>query len=991
MARRLIASVAMAFWLVAVPVVQADTGDIVEPQNEPPTAADGWQAGVCTTDTPKCAPEIPGNFFLQAGGHPPIGFTQYLLRHEESTGKVEPSEIVVPTSPLVGQPLAGPSLDRTIRTLRVDLPPGLSVNPEVTLRCPLANFEKLPIPECPASTIVGREEVTLVVNTPGVVPAPSPPFPAGNTLPVGFVIPPSEALGTKVPVYNLEPEPGEPARFGFVIAGTKIVFLETEVAWDSDYHQSFTIRPPTPSAPFSTLRSRLISLGEEAGNGTYVSTPTTCFDPAEWVTLYSTWFRAESYGEEPGPGFPGGLTPFEARVEDSAGNLYQQEGCDEVPFEPDIGVNPGTSQIDSPAPASVVTEMPFEVPDEGGDDQSQSHLRRAELTLPAGMGLNPSGSNGLVACSDAQFKKGQRVVDNECPADSKIGSVEIETPPLPAGSLKGDVYVGEQKSFDPESGEQFRILAEAKSVQYGVVARLVGNTSANRTTGQLTTVFDEQEIGPLAGNLPRGLPQVPFESVTLRFDGSRSILTSPPTCAAAESAGRMEPWARPGQQVPVSSKFTLSSDPAGGSCPTTLAARRFTPGYTATTENSIAGADTTFRVHIGRGDGEQEVKGVDVTLPEGLTGNLSGLLYCPDVNLEVAAQKSGYQESVNPSCPEVSRIGAATTSSGSGPNPISLGGVAYLAGPYKGAPLSMAVITPARSGPFDLGTVVVRVALFVDPETAEINAVSDPIPDVFGGVKLSLRSIDVDVDRPKFMRNGTDCSEAMATRGSIKGGGANPADPAAFSSYAVSSYYRPAQCKRLGFKPKLFTRLFGGDNVTQRAKHPSLRAILEAREGDANVERTALVMPRALFLDQGNIRTVCTRVQLAADDCPKAAIYGRARARTPLLDGVLRGPVYLVSSDNELPDLLVDLRGQVNVRLRGVISSVRGGLKTVFRRTPDVPVSKFILRMQGGKKKGLLVNSRNLCKANLDAFLNMEAQNSRRVRTNDQPIRVSGC
>jgi hypothetical protein len=380
-----------------------------------------------------------------------------------------------------------------------------------------------------------------------------------------------------------------------------------------------------------------------------------------------------------------------------------------------------------------------------------------------------------------------------------------------------------------------------------------------------------------------------------------------------------------------------------------------------------------------------------VTLPEGLTGNLSGLLYCPAVNLEVAAQKSGYQESVDPSCPDVSRIGAATTSSGSGPSPISLGGAAYLAGPYKGAPLSMAVITPARSGPFDLGTVVVRVALFVDPETAEINAVSDPIPDVFGGVKLDLRSIDVDVDRPKFMRNGTDCSEAMATRGSIKGGGANPADPAAFSSYAVSSYYRPAQCKRLGFKPKLFTRLFGGKNVTQRAKHPSLRAIVEAREGDANVERTALVMPRALFLDQGNIRTVCTRVQLAADDCPKAAIYGHARARTPLLDGVLRGPVYLVSSDNELPDLLVDLRGQVDVRLRGVISSVRGGLKTVFRKTPDVPVSKFILRMQGGRKKGLLVNSRNLCKANLDAFLNMEAQNSRRVRTNHQPIRVSGC
>jgi hypothetical protein len=587
----------MAFWLVvAVPVVQADTGDIVEPQNEPPTAANGWQAGVCTTDTPKCAPETPGNFFLQAGGHPPIGFTQYMIRHTT----------VVPN---VIEPLVEPLEGRAIKTLRVDLPPGLSVNPEATEeRCPLADFLFQPVPgtfvpQCDASTKVGEEQVNVVTNKANVE------FPPGS----GIII---ANKGTRlplipgvfqVPVYNLVPKPGEPALFGFVVAARAPIFLETEVAWESDFHQSFRIKlNPASASDLQTIISRLVSFGATAGNGTYVTTPTTCFDPSAWPTLYSTWYRAESY-EEPDPIFPNGSTPFEATVEDSSGNLYQQEGCDEVLFEPDIGVDPGTGLIDSPAPASVTTTMPFEVPDEGGDDQSQSHLRRAEITLPAGMGLNPSGSNGLVACTDAQFKKGQRVVDNECPAESKIGAVEVETPALPPGSLKGDVYVGEQKSFDPESGEQFRILAEVKSVQYGVVARLVGNTSANRATGQLTTVFDEQEVGPLAGTLPRGLPQVPFESVTLRFDGSRSILTSPPTCATAESSGRMEPWARPGQQVPVSSKFTLSSDPAGGSCPTTLAARRFTPGYTATTENSIAGADTTFRVQIGRGDGEQEL------------------------------------------------------------------------------------------------------------------------------------------------------------------------------------------------------------------------------------------------------------------------------------------------------------------------------------------------------------------------------------------------
>ncbi len=989
MARRLIAFVVMSLWLVAaVPAAQADTGDIIEPQNEPATTADGWQAGVCfdPTDTPNCSPETPEKFFLEAGGHPPMGFTQYLLRHTEGMGKVEPAGIEVPVMPLVG-----PTADRSIRTLQVDLPPGLSVNPEATPRCPREDFETLPIPECEADTIIGREEVTLVVNTAGVVPAPSPPFPAGNTLPVGFVIPPSTAQGTKVPVYNVEPDPGEPARFGFVIGGTKIVYLETKVAWDSDYHQSFVIRPPAPSIGVSTLKSRLVSLGEEPGNGTFISNPTTCFDPAEEDTLYSTWFRAESYGEEPSPVFPEGLTPFEARVEDDEGNLYQQEGCDEVPFEPDIGVDPGTSLVDSPAPSTVVTTMPFEVPPPAGtgDDQSQSHLRRAQLTLPAGMGINPSGANGLVACTDAQFKKGQRVGGNECPANSKIGTVQVETPPLPDGSLKGDVYVGEQKSSDPTSGEEFRILVEAKSEQYGVVARLIGNTIANPTTGQLTAVFDEQEIGPLAGPLPRGLPQVPFESVTLRLDGPRLVLTSPPTCSKAESSGQMEPWARPGQQVPVGDEFTLSSVPGGGTCPTNLADRRFTPTYTAKSDSSKSKIYSPFRVQIGRSDGEQEIKGVDVTLPEGLTGKLKGIPYCPESAIDAAIAASGVSEQASPSCP-ASEIGTTSTRAGTGANPLTIGGKAYLAGPYKGAPLSMVAVTPAVAGPFDLGNVVVRVALFVEPETAQVRAVADPIPHVFDGVKLDLRTIDVNVDRSKFMKNPTNC-RAGAVSGFLNGGGGDPTVPAAFSAYPISTPYQASQCKRLKFKPKLFLRLFGGEGVTQRAKHPSLRAILEPRENDANPRRTALVMPRALFLDQSNIRTICTRVQLAAHDCPKAAIYGHAKARSPLLDGVLKGPVYLTSSSNELPDLLVDLRGQVDVQLRGVISSVRGSLKTVFRKTPDVPVSKFVLRMQGGPKKGLLINSQNLCQADLDAFLNMKAQNGKRLRTNEQPIRVSGC
>jgi hypothetical protein len=977
MARRLIvmAAVFALGAVFAVPFAQADTGNIIEPQNEPPTAANGWQAASCQTDEPapgvKCSPETPGALYRQAGGHPPIGFTQYIVQHTTvAPGLVEP----------IVEPLAG----RTIKTLRVDLPPGETVNPNATPRCSLAEFLNEPepgtfVPTCDAGTKVGEEQATLVTNAANVTLPP----PIGLLPNKGSRIPLVPGL-TQVAVYNLQPKPGEPALFGFVIAGKEPVFLETEVAWESDFHESFTIRlPNTAAAPgLNTLISRLVNFGAAPGDGTYINKPTTCFDPASNPTLYSTWFRAESY-EEPDANFPNGSTPVENKIKDSSGNFLPQLGCDKVPFSPGLNVDPGTSQVDSPAPATVNTTLKFLT---GAESEVQeSHLRKAVATLPQGMGLNPAGSNGLLACSDAQFKKGQRDYSNSCPADSKVGSVEVESPPL-SQPLRGDIYIGEQKSSDPTSGEEFRILVEAKEENEGIDLRLVGNISADPTTGQLTTTFDEQEIGPLAGTLPKGLPQVPFKSVRLRFDGSRSVLTSPPTCSTAETTGQMEPWARPGEQVAVSSKFTLSSVPGGGTCPTTLAERKFAPSYTAKSDSTKAGAYSPFRVHIGRPDGQQELKVVNVTLPKGLTGNLSGIPYCSDAALAAAAASTGKAEQASPSCSTASRIGGTSTESGTGANPVKLAGNAYLAGPYHGAPLSLATITPAVSGPFDLGTVVVRVALNVNPETAQINAVSDAIPDVFGGVKLDIRSIDVNVDRAKFMLNPTNCA-AGATSGTINGGGADPASSSAWSTYAVSAAYQATECNKLAFKPKLFTRLYG---PTKRAKNPRIRAILEAREGDANLTRAALTLPHSLFLDQSHIKTVCTRVQLAAKACPKASVYGHAEAKTPLLDRKLKGPVYLVSSSDKLPNLVADLRGQVNIQLRGVISSKRGGLKTVFPTVPDVPVKKFILNMQGGKKS-LLVNSTNTCKSRRTAVLNLGGQNGKKVKNNRYKLNISSC
>src|SRR6185369_10522761 len=316
---------------------------------------------------------------------------------------------------------------------------------------------------------------------------------------------------------------------------------------------------------------------------------------------------------------------------------------------------------------------------------------------------NPSGAQGLVACTNEQFKKGVRDYNNACPAGSNIGTVEVDSPPL-AETLKGNVYVGTQNSNEPESGEEFRILLEAKSEKEGIDARIEGLVKANAKTGQLTAVLTDKLTGQFAGQLPEGLPQVPFQSIRVHFDGDKQILTSPPVCSA-EGTSHFEPWARPGENKPVTSSISLTDDPTGGACPKSMAERKFTPSYNAKTDSTKAGAYSPFHVLIAKRNGEQELKVVNVTLPKGLTGKLDGIPYCSDEAIAAAAGKSGKAEEASASCPAASQIGNVTTNSGTG-TPLKLGGKAYLAGPYKGAALSMVTITPAVAGPFDLGTVV---------------------------------------------------------------------------------------------------------------------------------------------------------------------------------------------------------------------------------------------------------------------------------------------
>lgn len=884
----------------------------------PPLAKD---PGQCTKAED---PEHEERWFTQAAGHPNFGITDFTLNTVPN---------VPPAEGKIGFP------EGFVKDIVVDTPEGLSVNPEAVPQCTIVQLEET---KCSPAAQVGVNYLTVAAQSPECLPKP-----------------PGKCANARValPVYNLVPFNGVPSMVGFQTTFKHEVFIVGSLD-PVDQHVTFTISdidPPGAESP-PIIGSRLVFNGI-AGNGTYLTMPSNC-GPGQTSNLF-----VDSHG----PPFAVESLSDEASFTTAVG----ASGCDKVPFDPTIAVDTQGGAVDSPEATTVNVGIPFDP----NEPIANSYLQTAKVVLPEGMSINPSSANGLVPCTDAQFAKG---TDDPitCPAASKIGTVEVQTPSLPADSLTGTVYVAQPAQNGPgaaSSGEQFRIFIHAGSERYGVNVRLIGNITPNLTTGQLTAV--------VANN-----PQATFSSFKLRLNGgAKGTLTSPPLCTPSQTTSQLTPWSGQADATPTSS-FTLSSDPSGGPCPKTLGERPFAPTYKVASDTPAAGAYSTLRVNITRSDGQQELKVANVTLPKGLTGKLAGIPYCSESAIAAAEKASGTAEAASSSCPASSQLGTTTTAAGSGSGPLKIDGKAFLAGPYKGAPLSMVVITPAVAGPYDLGTVVVRAALNVNPSTAQVNAVSDPIPNVFGGIKLDLRSIDVNIDRSQFMINPTNCT-SQSSSGVINGGGSDPSNPGAFSSYAVSAPYQVSGCNNLGFKPKLFTRLSG---PTKRAKNPKIRAILEAREGDANISRAALTLPHSLFLDQSHIKTVCTRPQLASHTCPEAAVYGHAEAITPLLSNPLKGAVYLVSSNDKLPNLVADLRGQVDIQLRGVISSKNGGLKTVFPEAPDVPVKKFILNMQGGKKS-LLVNSTNTCKEKQTAVLNLKGQNGKQVKNNKYKLNISSC
>ena len=869
----------------------------------------------------------------QAGSHPDVAATGFSI-----TTAVTPANQELPTEEL--------------RDATVEIPPGLVGNPQAVPRCPVADLRFEDVKLCPRESQIG---VARLRNS---------KFDAGE----------AETDEEFFALYNMEPPPGVPGLLGFQTFGVQ-VFVAVKLRTGSDYGLTVSSHDANQTEPFKgfsfevwgtpgdashdLFRDACMGPGvkykemwavtgkscpsSEADPRAFLTLPTSCLGPLQTNLAIRGWlggedtasFTSHDLGEPPVP----------------VGN----EGCDKVPFEPTLKARPTTDVADAPSGLDVDLHIPQEALGDPKAEAVQSDLKDAVVRLPEGMTVNPSGANGLDACSAAQIELHGEGPPH-CPDASKIGTVEVKTPLL-GHPLPGALYVA--KPFENPFGTLLALYLVVDDPQSGIVIKLAGKAEADPHTGQLTSTFEDN-------------PQAPVEDVTLHVkEGAHAPLRTPPTCGHYTTTSQLTPWTAAdgggGQTASPADTYTIARGPGGG-CATSAGALPNSPTLEAGTTSAIAGSYAPLVIDLRRPDDSQQFSKVTLTPPPGLLAKLAGTAYCPESALAAAAARKGAAEKASPSCPADSRLGSVSAAAGAGPSPYWATGDAYLAGPYKGAPFSMAIITPAVAGPFDLGTVVVRVALHIDPSTAQVTAVSDPLPEILQGIPLDVRAARVVIDRPQFTLNGTGC------------------DPFAFSGQLTSTLgqtvplserFQLAECARLGFKPHVSLGLTGG---IHRGDYQALDAVVRPRAGDANIARSVVRMPRSVFVAQEHIRTVCTRVQFAANACPKGSVYGRAVARSPLVDYTLSGPVYLRSSDNELPDAVADLHGpdsqpvHIEVAIRN--DSLRGGLRATVLAAPDAPVSYFRLELFGAQK-ALLVNSRSICARPYRATVSMLAHNGK--------------
>ena len=902
-----------------------------------------------------------GNAVTQPGAHPFAMTTNFDF-------KTKPG-------PVPGEVLP----DGDPKSLRFEFPPGFAGSIAAVPRCSTADFltvstGEFPYPACSDATAIGVAWVQAS--------HPGEPF--------------------TVPVYNLVPTPGVAAKIGFV-AYPKIP-ITVDIGVDSKdpnnivgnvvnvpqvvplFGSSLEVWGIPADPAHDAYRGRCLKItpvhhyGELVSNGTncrstsaevpFLTMPRSCTGPL--VSSYEaiSWQNPDAVPDKGSFAAPG------------------MSGCSNLGFGPRVTAEPTSTSAQS---ASGL-DFGIGIDDEGLTSPSgpatQSDVKDLTVKMPGGMTLNPSAANGLSACPRARYEAESLTTapGQGCPPASKIGEVEVETPILPEGEiLHGSVYLASQD--DNPFGSLLALYVVIKDTELGVLIKRAGKVEPSEergpNAGQIVTTFAE-------------FPQTPFAHLHFRFNqGVRAPLVTPLTCGTYTTESQFNPWSDPASLFSTPATFNITSGIGGGPCPSGGVAP-FAPGFSAGSINNAAGAYSAFNVHLTRNDSEQEFTRFSVKLPPGVTGKLAGIPFCPESGIAQAKAREhaggGREEQANPSCPQASEVGTTLVGAGVGSVLTYVPGKVYLAGPYHGDPLSIVAITSGVVGPFDIGTVVIREALEVNPETAEVfvdSTGSDPIPHMIDGIPVRARDIRVYADRPNFTLNPTSCAQ-KETKATLFGSYLDVFNPADDVSVSPSDRYQAASCASLLFKPKLQLSLKGS---TKRAGHPALRAVLTyPKQGAyANIARAQVNLPHSEFIDQGNLNKTCTRPVLLEGKCPAKSIYGRAKAWTPLLDEPLQGPVYLVGGYGyKLPALVAELNGEIRVVLKGKVDTgPNKGIRNTFEAVPDAPVEKFELSMKGGKKYSLLENSENLCAKPQRAVARFTGQNGKVDRYN--PLIANDC
>lgn len=863
-------------------------------------------AATCTVETCNKESEL-SELFTQAAAHPNYGITDFTLDAAGKAGEEVPTKL--------------------IKNLRVDLPAGLSVNPEAVPQCSEEAFTSTEVEEgvfLPSncnesgaeSTVLGVDKVVVAVE------------------PVKGVFADVPLEGT---VYNLVQPKGVPAEFGVALNLSPLGYtglyahtlLEGGVSWhmevgidkeviptSGDYHEYFKINDINSKLPL--LSSRLIYEGR-VGTG-FLTTPSVC------NVDQTTRLEAESYeGEVATTQF---TTPIGAT------------GCSQVPFSPTIKVTPSTTQPDAPNGVAVSVELPQ---NENSEAINSSTLQTSEVTLPEGMAFNPSAANGLEACSDAQFGRGtgQAVA---CPAGSVIGNVAIETPTLPAGSLKGDVYVGTPLSNTPSSGDEYRIFINAESARYGVSVQLEGKVKVNESTGRLTTLVAEN-------------PQTPFSKFTFTLsNGNHTPLANPLVCGATSTA----------TFIPYTGIVSVTAtDPFTVGCTTPP----FSLGQAVKSLPTSAGSSTTFTLGITRGDGNQYLKKVSATLPAGFVAKIPSVTQCG----EPAAR--------NGACSAASEVGSVETSVGSGPSPYVLKGTAYLTGPYDGAPFGLSIVVPAtKVGPYDYGNIVTQAGISINPYNARVT-VAGEVPTIVGGVPLRMKALTITINHGNFMLNPTNCSPLATETTFTSTMGATD---------SVSTPFQATGCSSLGFKPK-FSYSTNGNPTKRYGARLDVKLTETAGNANIKSVKVQLPLKLPSRQSTLALACAEKTFAAEPYKCPSGSNVGGVTIKTPTLPDTLTGPAYFVSHGGAaFPDLDLVAKGDgVTVILVGKTNISKGITHTTFESLPDVPVSSFELHLPTGEKSALGVNG-NLCQGKMYMPTTVVGQNGKSVTEKIQ-IQVAEC